>query len=160
LLLVRIGVASIVSVVSRIAGEARSAQRYADDLESLRRLAWEGLYREDDVEQMLGAVRDDAPLADVAPESGTIVSRYCAMRRELNSIRAPELQPYVTALSEIFDYLAQLLHHAVALLAVSWRSDQLRLQQQWVGAIGPQGERLRRVVAELDRLAEDGPSGR
>jgi hypothetical protein len=146
-----------VSVASRIAGQSRSAQRYADDLEALRRLAWEGLYRADDVEQMLHAVRDDEPLTAVAPESGTIVSRYCEMRRELNTIRAPELQPYVTALSEIFDYLAQLLHHAVALLAVSWRSERLRLQQDWVGPIGPQGERLRSVVAELDRLAEDSP---
>jgi hypothetical protein len=144
-----------VSIASRIAGEPRSAQRYADDVKTLRRLAWEGLYREDDVEQLLHAVRDDEPLTDVAPESGRIVSRYYEMRRELRAIRAPELQPYVTALSEIFDYLAQVLHHAVALLAVSWRSERLRLQQDWVGPIGPQGERLRRVVAELDRLAED-----
>jgi len=144
-----------VSIVSRIAGKPRSTQGYADDLEALRRLAWEGLYREDEVEEMLHAVRDDEPLTDVAPESGTLVSRYCEMRRELNAIRTPELQPYVTALSEIFDYLAQLLHHAVALLAVAWRSERLRLQQQWVGPIGPQAERLRWVVAELDRLADE-----
>jgi hypothetical protein len=126
---------------------------FADDLEDLRRLAWEGLYREDDVEQLLCAVRDDVPLTEIAAESGTLVSRYCAMRRELRRIRAPELQPHVLALSEIFDYLAQLLHHAVALLASAWRSEALREQQQKVGAVGPQGERLRRVVAELDRLA-------
>jgi hypothetical protein len=77
------------------------------------------------------------------------------MRRELNRIRAPELQPYVRALSEIFDYLAQLLHHAVALLASSWTSERLREQQRQVGSIGPQGERLRMVVAELDQLARD-----
>ena len=68
------------------------------------------------------------------------------MRRELNQIQSPELQPYVVALSEIFDYLAHVLHFAVALLAVSWRSERLREEQQQVGAIGRQGDRLRRVV--------------
>ena len=134
---------SIASIAGRIRGESRAAQLFADDLETLRRLAWEGLYREDE------------PLTHVAPESGPLVSRYCEMRRELRDIRAPELQPQVAALSEIFDYHAQLLHHAVALLAVAWRSERLRLQQQWVGPIGPQADRLRGVVEELDRLAKE-----
>jgi hypothetical protein len=125
-----------------------------DDLRDLHRLAWEGLYREDDVRELLRAVRDDEPLDEVAPESGKLVSRYCAMRRELRAIKSEELQPQVRALSEIFDYLAQLLHYAVALLGTSWRSEVLREQQRMVGPIGPQGERLRRVVAEVDRLAK------
>jgi hypothetical protein len=130
-----------------------SVASFEKDLEALRRLAWEGLYREDDVEDLLYQVRNDLPLTDVAHDSGPLVSRYCAMRRELNRIEAPELQPYVQALSEIFDYLAQLLHHGVALLAVAWRSQELREQQELVGPIGRQGERLRRVVDELDELA-------
>jgi hypothetical protein len=160
-----------VSIASQLAGQPREVWRelfgqqsehkpsrtYAQDLDDLRRLAWEGLYREDDVAELLWAVRNDEPLAEVAPESGRLVSRYCAMRRELNRIRAPELQPQVHALSEIFDYLAQLLHYAVALLGVAWRSESLREQQRRVGSIGPQGARLRRVVAELDRLEKSGP---
>lgn len=126
---------------------------YAEDLDDLRKLAWEGLYWEGEVEEMLHAVREDAPLTEVAPGSGKLVSRYCEMRRELRRISSPELQRHVCALSEIFDYLAQLLHHAVALLATSWRSERLRDQQRRVGPVGPQAERLRRVVAELDRLA-------
>jgi hypothetical protein len=125
---------------------------FADDLKALRRLAWEGLYREDDVEQLLYAVRDDAPLAEVAPDSGALVSRYCALRRELNRIESPELQPYAQALGEIFDYLSQHLHYSVALLAVAWRSERLREQQALLGPVGPPGDRLRRVVAQLDRL--------
>jgi hypothetical protein len=128
---------------------------FEGDLRDLRRLAWEGLYRTDDVGTMLRAVRDDEPLDEVAIASGKLVSRYCEMRRELNQIKAPELQPYVVALSEIFDYLAHVLHFAVALLAVSWRSERLREEQQKVGAIGRQGDRLRRVVADLDRMAAD-----
>jgi hypothetical protein len=125
------------------------------DLSDLRRLAWEGLYREDDVGTMLRAVRADERLDEVAIASGKLVSRYCEMRRELNQIQSPQLQPYVVALSEIFDYLAHVLHFAVALLAVSWRSERLREEQQHVGAIGRQGDRLRTVVADLDRMAAD-----
>ena len=97
-------------------------------------------------------MRDDAPLNDVAPESGVLVSRYCAMRRELSRIRSPELQPQVRALGEIFDYLSQLLHYSVALLSVAYRSERLREQQRLVGPVGPQGERLRRLVTTLDHL--------
>ena len=128
---------------------------FEDDLRDLRRLAWEGLYRKDDVGTMLRAVRDDEPLDKVAITSGRLVSRYCEMQRELNRIQSPTLQQYVVALSEIFDYLAQLLHSAVALLAVSWRSERLREEQQLVGPIGRQGDRLRTLVTDLDRMAAD-----
>jgi hypothetical protein len=156
-----------VSLTSRLVGHPRDLWRelfpppeerpapreFAQDLDDLRKLAWEGLYWEGEVEEMLCAVRDDARLADVAPRSGKLVSRYCEMRRELRRIDSPELQRHVRALSEIFDYLAQLLHHAVALLGTSWRSERLREQQRRVGPVGPQAERLRSVVAELDGLA-------
>ena len=132
-----------------------SPRAFDSDLGHLRRLAWEGLYREDDVAAMLRAVRDDDRLDEVAIASGKLVSRYCEMRRELNGIQSPELKPYVVALSEIFDYLAHVLHFAVALLAVSWRSERLREERQQVGSIGRQGDRLRRVVADLDRMAAD-----
>lgn len=137
--------------------EYPARRSFEEDLSDLRGLAWEGLYREDDVAELLRAVREDVPLADVAPDSGVLVSRYCEMRRERGRIEAPELQPHVRALSEIFDYLAQLLHYSVALLAVAWRSDELREQQRLVGSVGPQGERLRGVVEELDRLDRERP---
>lgn len=132
-----------------------SPHAFERDLPDLRRLAWEGLYRMDDVETMLRAVRDDKPLDEVAIASGKLVSRYCEMQREVNRIQSPELQPHVAALGEIFNYLAHVLHFAVALLAVSWRSERLREEQQQVGTIGRQGDRLRTVVADLDRIAAD-----
>ncbi len=130
-----------------------AARSFEDDLRDLRRLAWEGLYRADEVEELLYSVRYDVPLSEVAPDSGKLVSRYCELRREVRRIEAPELQAHAAALSEIFDYLAQLLHYAVALLATSWRSEALRREQALVGPIGRQGDRLRRVVADLDQLA-------
>jgi hypothetical protein len=150
---------SIASLLAHLHPPDECAPRrtYEEDLQELRRLAWEGFYRQDDLEELLRAVHDDRPLAEVAPESGVLVSRYCAMRRELNRIKAPELQAHVRALSEIFDYLSQLLHYSVALLAVAWRSERLREQQRLCGPVGPQAERLRCVVAELD-LLEKGDS--
>jgi hypothetical protein len=152
----------MLSLASWLAGagpdERCARRRYEDDLHDLRRLGWEGVYRAGEVEDMLRAVHDDEPLSEVAPDSGVLVSRYCEMRRELNRIEAPELQAHVRALSEIFDYLSQLLHHSVALLAVGWRSERLREQQRRVGPIGRQGDRLRRVVAELDRLEKGSSS--
>jgi hypothetical protein len=128
---------------------------YAEDLFALRSIAHEGLAREDDVQRLLFAVRDDYRLASLAPEAGELVSRYLALRRELLQVKAYPLQPYTTALSEVFDYFAQLLYYAIDLLATSWRSARLQQQQDQVGPIGPQAQRLDRIVAELDVLAAE-----
>jgi hypothetical protein len=106
------------------------------------------------VRRLLIAIRDDERIADLAPEAGDLVSRYLAMRRELRQIHSPALEPYASALSEIVDYLGQLLYYALDLLAVNWRSERLREQQDMLGPIGPQGERLRWIVGELDRFDE------
>jgi hypothetical protein len=128
---------------------------YAEDLFALRSIAHEGLAREEDVQRILFGVRDDYRLASLAPEAGELVSRYMALRRELRQVKAYPLQPYTAALSEVFDYFAQLLYYALDLLAMSWRSARLREQQEQVGPIGPQAERLDRIVAELDVLAAE-----
>ncbi len=119
----------------------------------LRSIAHEGLAREDDVQRLLEQVRGDARLRELAPEAGELVSRYLALRRELGGIDAYALQRYASALSEVFDYLAQLLYHSVTLLAESWRSSRLQAQRLMVGPIGPQSDRLQQIVDELDRLA-------
>jgi hypothetical protein len=121
----------------------------------LRSIAHEALAREDDVQRLLLGVRDDDRLAELAPEAGELVSRYLAMRRELRRIHAYQLRAYTTALSEVLDYFAQLLYYAVDLLAEAWRSGRLREQQEQVGPIGPQAERLERIVLQLDLLASE-----
>jgi hypothetical protein len=119
----------------------------------LRSIAHEGLAREDDLQRLLEEVRDDARLTTLAPEAGELVSRYVALRRELGEIDAYALRGYASALSEVFDYFAQLLYHSVGLLAESWRSSRLQAQRLMVGPIGPQSERLQQIVDQLDRLA-------
>lgn len=134
-------------------GEER--RTYAENLLELRSIAHEALAREDDVQRLLWGVRDDDRLVSIAPEAGELESRYLAMRRELRRIDDFALRPYAVALSEVLDYFAQLLYYAVDLLAVSWRSGRLREQQEQVGPIGPQAERLERIVAHLDLLASE-----
>jgi hypothetical protein len=131
------------------------SRSYAEDLHELRSIAHEGLAREEDVQRLLFAVRDDYRLASLAPEAGELVSRYLALRRELRDVRSYALQPHAAALSEVFDYFAQLLYYALDLLAMSWRSARLQEQQEQVGPIGPQAQRLDRIVAELDVLAAE-----
>ena len=46
-----------------------------------------------------------------------------------------------------------LLHLALDLLAVSWRSERLREEQSRLGSVGAQGERLAALTARLKRLA-------
>jgi hypothetical protein len=136
------------------------SRSYAEDLHELRSIAHEGLAREEEVQRLLFAVRDDYRLASLAPEAGELVSRYLALRRELRDVKSYALQPYTAALSEVFDYFAQLLYYALDLLATSWRSARLQEQQEKVGPIGPQAQRLDRIVTELDALAaEVGPVG-
>jgi hypothetical protein len=51
---------------------------------------------------------------------------------------------------------AMLLHCALDLLAVSWRSERLREEQSRLGSVGAQGERLARLTAEIKELGSAG----
>jgi|SRR5947209_1137269 len=123
----------------------------------MRRLAWEGVYRQGDVQEVLCGIRDDEPLHVLARLGGPIVSRFEAMRRELPRPREPELRAWARELDELFAYHAMLLASALDLLAVSWRSERLREQQSRVGPLGPPGERLPALARRLSERA--GPAG-
>ena len=125
----------------------------APELESLRRLAWEGVYRQGDVEELLEQIRDDQPLHILARRGGPLVSRFEAMRRELPEPAAGELRDWARELDELFAYHAMLLACSLDLLAVSWRSERLREQQARVGPLGPPGERLRGLARRLSSVS-------
>jgi len=125
----------------------------APELERMRRLAWEGVYRQGDVEELLARIRDDEPLHDLARRGGPLVSRFEAMRRELPAPEAGELRDWARELDELFAYHAMLLACSLDLLAVSWRSERLREQQARVGPLGPPGERLRGLARRLSAIA-------
>jgi hypothetical protein len=123
------------------------------DLDRLLRLAQEGLYWQGDVEDLLVAIRDDGDLGELARAGGPIASRFEAMRIEVRRIGDPRLRGYAAALDEIFANHAMLLHCALDLLAVSWRSERLREEQARLGGVGRQGERLERLTREIKELA-------
>jgi hypothetical protein len=132
---------------------------YADDLGLLRRLAFEGLYWQDEIEDLLVAIRDGGDLGELSRAGGPHISRYEAMRVELRAVRDPALQRFAVALDEVFANHAMLLHCALDLLAVSWRSERLCEEQSRLGGVGGQGERLARLAAEIRTLAESASAG-
>jgi hypothetical protein len=79
------------------------------------------------------------------------------MRIEVRTIRHPALREYVDGLDETFANHAMLLHCALDLLAVSWRSERLREEQARLGGVGRQGERLARLTREIKELASARP---
>ena len=136
-----------------------AAPAYEDDLDRLRRLACEGLYWQDEVEDLLLAIRDGGDLVELARACGPHISRYEAMRVELRAVRHSELREYVVALDEVFANHAMVLHCALDLLSVSWRSERLREEQSRLGGMGAQGERLARLTAEIKELAGSAGEG-
>ena len=132
---------------------------YEDDLGRLLRLAQEGLYWQGDVEDLLVEIRDGGDLGELARAGGPIISRFERMRIEMRALRHPRLQGYVGELDEVFANHAMLLHCALDLLAVSWRSERLREEQSRLGGVGGQGERLARLTAEIKELAGSAGAG-
>lgn len=130
-----------------------------DELDRLLRLAQEGFYWQGDVEDLLVAIRDGGDLGDLSRAGGPIISRFEAMRVELRAIAHPELREYVVALDEVFANHAMLLHCALDLLAVSWRSERLQEEQARLGGVGRQGERLARLTREIKDLVESRVAG-
>jgi hypothetical protein len=130
-----------------------------DDLGRLQRLAYEGLYWQDEVLEQLVAIRDGGDLGVLARAGGPYISRYEAMRVELRTLRHPEVRRYVRALDEVFAHHAMVLHCALDLLAVSWRSERLREEQARLGGLGAQGERLTRLAHEIKEMARSSGAG-
>jgi hypothetical protein len=132
---------------------APATPAYEQELGRVLQLAQEGFYWQGEVEDLLIAIRDGGDLAELAQAGGPIISRFEAMRVELRTIRGAPLRADLVALDEIFANHAMLLHCALDLLAVSWRSERLREEQGRLGGVGPQGERLAELTGRLKRLA-------
>ena len=78
-------------------------------------LAQEGLYFQEEVEDLLFEIRDGGDLCDLARRGGPIISRYERMRRDLRHHADPSLRPYTDALDEVFANHSLLLHSALDL---------------------------------------------
>ena len=131
---------------------APATPAYEPELGRVLRLAHEGLYWQGEVEDLLIAIRDGGDLGELARAGGPLISRYEAMRGAA-VLDDPGLRHDLTALDEIFANHAMVLHCALDLLAVSWRSERLREEQSRLGGVGAQGERLAELTARLKRRA-------
>ena len=80
------------------------------------------------------------------------------MRVTLRAVADPRLHRYTRALDEIFANHALLLHSALDLLAVSWRSERLTEERRKLGGTGGQGERLAQLVREVKALVVQRPA--
>jgi hypothetical protein len=138
---------------------APATPAYEPELGRLLRLAQEGFYWQGEVEDLLIAIRDGGDLADLSRAGGPIVSRFEAMRIELRALGHPALRGHAVALDEVFAHHAMLLHCALDLLAVSWRSERLREEQSRLGGVGRPGERLARLTHEIKALAGSAGAG-
>ena len=132
---------------------APATPAYEPELGRVLRLAEEGMYWQGEVEDLLIAIRDGGDLGALARAGGPLISRYEAMRVELRRSAHPALGDELTALDEIYANHAMVLHCALELLAVSWRSERLRHEQSRLGGVGAQGERLAALTARLKRRA-------
>jgi len=133
---------------------APATPAYEPELGHVLRLAQEGLYWQGEVEDLLIAIRDGGDLGELSRAGGPLISRYEAMRRELRCLDVPPLRHELGALDEIYANHAMVLHCALDLLAVSWRSERLREEQSRLGGVGAQGERLAALTARLKLRAE------
>ncbi|MFL5841104.1 MAG: hypothetical protein ACJ77Z_11715 [Thermoleophilaceae bacterium] len=133
----------------------RRANCPAPELHKLLVLARQGLLRAVEVETILYAIRNEERIAELAPRGGELVSSCLDMMEAANRVDGPELRLHAEALSQIFDFLAQHLYHALELLAYSWRSERLREEQHKLGPLGKPGERLRLVASDIERLASE-----
>ena len=134
---------------------APATPAYEDDLGRALRLAQEGVYWQGEVEDLLIAIRDGGDLAElVARRRADHQPLRGDARRAAGDRRIRRCAPTLIALDEVFANHAMVLHCALDLLAVSWRSERLREEQSRLGGVGAQGERLAELTARLKRLAE------
>jgi hypothetical protein len=128
---------------------APATPAYDPELGRVLRLAQEGLYWQGEVEDLLIAIRDGGDLGELARAGGPLISRYEAMRKELRRIAVPALRHELTALDEIYANHAMVLHCALDLLAVSWRSERMREELHRLEGLGRPAVWLETIRAEL-----------
>jgi hypothetical protein len=141
--------AAVVVVVEDEPDEARSASDRAAAWKALRRIAAEGIIRQDEAEDLLAAIHDREPLADLAPRGGRLVSRFVALRNDLPESDDPALRRHASVLQKVFDHHALMLSSSLDLLAVDWRSERMVEELQKIDGLGAPAQWLEAVRAEL-----------
>ena len=115
-------------------------------------LADEGLELQQRGEELMAEIRAEGDLGALAERAGPLISRFCAMRRELPACEDPLLRSAAEVLDMVFANHALALDAALDLLAVSWRSERMLTELHRLDGLGRPATWLRTI---RDELAEE-----
>ena len=122
------------------------------EIELLRRIAGEGVWLQDQAEEVIKAVHEGRPLGEVAPQGGPLVRSLFALEEQLPESADPEVGEYVTRIRAILRYEAELVVQSVQLLSMMpLGSPRLEEQRQKLNGLGPPAAELRRLDDTLNR---------
>jgi hypothetical protein len=115
-------------------------------------LADEALELQERGEELMVEIRAEGDLGALAARAGPLVSRFCAMRRELPACEDPLLRSAADVLDMVFANHALALDAALDLLAVSWRSERMLSELRRLEGLGRPATWLQTI---RDELAEE-----
>jgi hypothetical protein len=118
--------------------------------DALANLVNEAIVMQDSAERLLGEIREEGPLGELARRGGPLVTRFEAMRRELPPATDPELHGRVERLDSILAHHAMMLSTSLDLLAVNWRSERMREELRKIEGLGRPASWLEALKGELD----------
>lgn len=118
-------------------------------LRELRAITAEAVILQDAVEELLFAIRDRRPLAELAPRGGPMISRFLELKARLVESADTDVRRYTTVLRAVFDHHALVLSSSLDLLAVDWRSEAVLRQLEKIDGLGPPAQWLEAVRNEL-----------
>jgi hypothetical protein len=115
-------------------------------------LADEALELQERGEELMAEIRAEGDLGELAGRAGPLISRFCAMRRELPGSEDPLLRSAAEVLDMVFANHAMALDAALDLLAVSWRSERMLTELHRLQGLGRPATWLQTI---RDELAEE-----
>src|SRR5215218_7110668 len=102
----------------------------------------------------MAEIRAEGDLGALAERAGPLISRFCAMRRELPACEDPLLRSAAEVLDMVFANHALALDAALDLLAVSWRSERMRDELHRLEGLGRPAIWLHTIRNELAEQLE------
>jgi hypothetical protein len=115
----------------------------------LARVVEEALALQAEAEELIAEIRDEGPLAELAPRGGPLISRFLQLRGKLPTTSNSRLAPYVERLDSIFHHHAMLLNVTLDTLSVNWRSERMREQLHGLDGLGQPAEWLSDIAEDL-----------
>ena len=106
---------------------------------------------QDKAVELLDAIRDRGPLAELAPRGGPLATRFFELRRLLPPPADLDMARQCTTVSTVLDHHGTLIVTALQMLSVDWRSPAIVEQLERLDGLGAPADRLDAVYAELAR---------